>query len=92
MDNMMVAMIAVVLLLLAAMGLLLGLQVWLAGRKKLLWGLVQPAVWAAFALVGNLLPRVQGTAVEGGLHSTGAVVMAVLSLVVFLLCRRRMQK
>lgn len=89
MDNGAVLMIGVVLLLLGAVGLLLGVQVWLAGKGRLLWGLLQPAVWVACALAGNLLPRLQGTAVQGGLQSAGAVVMAVLSLAVFLLARRK---
>lgn len=91
MENIAVVLIGGVLLGLLVLTALLGLQVWLAGKKSPVFGLLQPAVWAVFALVGNLLPRVDGTAVQGGVAGTGAVVMAILSLLVFLWARRRLK-
>lgn len=91
MDNIAVVLIGGVLVGLLALTALLGLQIWLAGKNKTLWGLLQPAVWAIFALASNLLPRMEGTAVQGGVSGIGAIVMAVLSLLVFLIARRRLK-
>ena len=91
MDNIAVVLIGGALIGLLALTALLGLQIWLAGKKKIVYGLLQPAVWAIFALISNLLPRMEGTAVQGGISGVGAIVMAVLSLVVFLFARRRMK-
>ena len=91
MDNLFVVLIGGALLGLLVLTALLGLQIWLAGKSKVIFGLLQPAVWAAFALVSNLMPRLDGTAVQGGLSGIGAIVMAVLSLLVFLCARRRVK-
>ena len=71
----------------ANVSLLLVVQVWLAGRKRLLPGLVQPAVWALLALLCNLLPRLRGTGISGGFYGAGAMSMALLSLGVWLFVR-----
>lgn len=89
MDNLFVVLIVGALLGLLALTALLGLQIWLGGKKKIFFGLLQPAVWAVFALVSNLQPRVDGIAVQSGVSGIGAIVMAALSLLVFLLARRR---
>jgi hypothetical protein len=91
MENPAVILIGGALIILLAAGLLLVLQVWLASRKKGWLGVIQPAAWAVFALVANLLPRLDGAAVEGGLKGIGAIAMAVLSLVTYCLTRRRLK-
>ena len=84
-------MIGGILLILLAAALLLGLQIWLAGKKKLLPGMIQPAVWVLFAVISNLLPRMDGTAVQSGIGGIGAIAMAVLSLLVYLFARRKLK-
>jgi uncharacterized protein (TIGR03382 family) len=42
-------------------------------------------------LISNLLPRMDGTAVQGGISGIGAIVMVLLSLLVFLFARRRLK-
>ena len=91
MSNAAILLIGGALLMLLAVGLLLALQIWLASKKSVIPGLVQPVVWMALALAGNLLPRLNGTAVESGVYGAGAIVMAVLSLLVWLIARRRFQ-
>ena len=91
MENPAVVLIGGVVVLIILVGLLLALQVWLASRKKTWPGLVQPVVWAAFALAANLLPRMDRAAVQSGVSGIGAIVMAVLSLVVFLAARRKLK-
>lgn len=91
MENAAVFLIGGAVVIVVAAGLLLGLQVWLASRSKKWPGLVQPVIWAVFALVANLLPRLDGAAVEGGLRGMGAILMAVLSLLVYLFARRRLK-
>ena len=88
MDNFMVILLGGSLIGLLVLTALLGLQIWLGGKKKMIYGLLQPAVWAIFALISNLIPRMEGTAVQGGVSGIGAIVMAVLSLLAFLLARR----
>lgn len=91
MENPAVVLIGGAVVLIAVVALLLMLQVWLASRKKTWPGLVQPIVWAAFALAANLLPRMDRAAVQSGVNGIGAILMAVLSLVVFLAARRRLK-
>ena len=91
MENPAVVLIGGTVVLVVLVGLLLALQVWLASRKKTWPGLVQPIVWAAFALAANLLPRMDRAAVQSGVNGIGAILMAVLSLVVFLAARRRLK-
>ncbi|MBR5558923.1 MAG: hypothetical protein IKU72_01595 [Oscillospiraceae bacterium] len=86
-----IVLIGGILLILLAAALLLGLQIWLAGKKKMLPGLIQPGVWCLFAVISNLLPRMDGTAVQSGVSGIGAIVMAVLSLIVFLFARSRLK-
>jgi len=91
MDNPAVVLIGAAVVLIVVVALLLALQVWFASRKKTWPGLVQPAVWAMFALAANLLPRMDRAAVQSGLNGIGAIAMAVLSLVVYLFARRRLK-
>ena len=79
------------LLMLIVGALLLGLQIWLAAKRKTTYGFIQPAAWAVCALAAKLLPRMAGTAVQSGIGGIGAMVMAVLSLLVFWLARRRLK-
>ena len=74
------------------LGLCLGLQIWLASRPRLLPGLVQPTLWALLVLAGNLLARFNGAAVQSGFAGAGALLMAVLSLAVFLAARKRLNE
>ena len=91
MENIAVMLIGGVVIALLVMAALLGLQIWLAGKKNPLYGLIQPVLWAAFALISNLLPRMDGTAVQGGISGIGAIVMVLLSLLFFLFARRRLK-
>ncbi len=85
-------MIGGILLILFVIALLLGLQIWLGSKKSRFAGLVQPAVWTVFALISNLMPRMEGVAVQSGVRGAGAIVMAVLSLAAFGISRHNSRK
>lgn len=78
--------IGIILLFLAIVLLagLAGLQIPLA-RKSAFWpGLVQPVVWGALALAGKL---VQNAVEQEATYGNGAVLMAVVTLVLYLVGR-----
>lgn len=71
-----------------AVSALLTLQVWLAGKPRFIYGLIQPLVWVAIAVAGRFyVPLTPDPLLEPGSYGTGAVALAVVSLVVFLAVR-----
>jgi len=89
MNGVMAALLGGALVAILVVAGLLALEVWLAGRTSPLPGLVQPALWVLLAVLGNVLPRLQGSALHSGVYGIGAIVMAGLTLAAYLITRRR---
>lgn len=69
-------------------GVLMSLQVWLARKPNFIYGLIQPLLWTALAVFGKVYtPSTPDPVLEPGTYGLGAVVLAVVSLVVFVAVR-----
>ena len=74
--------------------LALALQIWLAARPGMVWGFIQPALWFAVAVWGNVLSHSGGPnpSLQSGVYGWGAIIMGTLSLIVFLAARWRLRR
>ena len=69
-------------------GVLISLQVWLARKPNFIYGLIQPLLWAALAVFGKVYtPSTPDPVLEPGTYGLGAILLAVVSLLVFAIAR-----